>query len=176
MAAGPGEPIETPVDGLVLRFAAESDTGTLLALVRDLAEYEHLTHIVVADEAGLRRALFGEHRMTEALIAEYRGAAAGFALFFQNFSTFLGRPGLYLEDIFVRPALRGKGIGRTLFTFVARLAHERGCGRMEWSVLDWNTPAIRFYRGLGAQALDDWTTFRLTGDTLRQVAARFGQA
>jgi len=173
MAAGPCEPIATPVEGLALRFAAEPDTGTLLALIRELAHYERLSHIVVADEAGLRRALFGERRMTEALIAEYQGEAAGFALFFHNFSTFLGRPGMYLEDIFVRPALRGKGIGRTLFTFVARLAHERGCGRMEWSVLDWNAPAIGFYRGLGAQALEDWTTFRLTGESLREVAGRF---
>ncbi len=173
MAAGAGEPIATPVEGLALRFAAQADSATLLALIRELAHYERLSHIVVADEAGLRRALFGERRMTEALIAEYQGEAAGFALFFHNFSTFLGRPGMYLEDIFVRPAMRGRGIGRTLFTFVARLAHERGCGRMEWSVLDWNTPAIGFYRGLGAQALEDWTTFRLTGDTLREVAERF---
>jgi GNAT superfamily N-acetyltransferase len=145
-----------------IRAAQSSDAGILLTLIRELAEYERLLDAVVATEDDLRRALFGEERCAEALIAESGGDAAGFALFFTTFSTFVGRPGIWLEDIYVRPAFRRHGIGLALFRQVAALAIERHCGRMEWSVLDWNEPAINFYRRLGATAMSDWTTFRWT--------------
>jgi len=161
----------THVPGVTLRFATVEDTGVILELIRDLAEYERLSHEVVADEARIREGLFGDRRVAEALIAEDGGAAVGFALFFHNFSTFLGRPGIYLEDIYVRPAARGRGIGKALLVKLAKIAVERGCGRMEWSVLNWNAPAIGFYRGLGATAMDEWTVFRLAGSALEDLAA-----
>jgi GNAT superfamily N-acetyltransferase len=160
----------TRVQGVTLRFATVEDTGVILQLIRDLAEYERLSHDVVADEARIRESLFGDRRVAESLIAEDSGAAVGFALFFHNFSTFLGRPGIYLEDIYVRPAARGRGIGKALLAKLAKIAVERGCGRMEWSVLNWNEPAIGFYRGLGALAMDEWTVFRLTGSALEDLA------
>lgn len=159
-----------------LRFAGASDVPLILELIRALADYERLAHEVVADEAALARTLFGERRIAEVVIADHDGAPAGFALFFHNYSTFLARPGIYLEDLFVRPELRGRGIGETLLAFLARLAVERGCGRLEWSVLDWNEPAIRFYRRLGARSMSDWTVFRVTGDDLAALAERFSQA
>jgi GNAT superfamily N-acetyltransferase len=125
---------------------------------------------VVADEDLLRHTLFGERRVAEVVIASYDGEPAGFALFFHNFSTYLGRPGIYLEDLFVIPKLRGRGIGRIMLSFLARLAIERGCGRLEWWVLDWNEPAIRFYERLGATAMDEWTVFRVTGNALEDLA------
>ena len=136
-------------------------------MIRELAEYERLLNQVVADEAGLHRALFGERPYVEALVATVRVETVGFALFFHNFSTFLGKPGMYLEDLYVRPAFRGQGLGKALLTRVAQIAVERDCGRMEWSVLDWNEPSIRFYESLGAKPLTDWTVYRLTGDELR---------
>jgi GNAT superfamily N-acetyltransferase len=152
-----------------LRPAGPDDCALLLELIRALAAYEKLTDQVTATEAGLRETLFGPRPAAESLIAELDGAPAGFALFFSNYSTFLGRPGLYLEDLFVKPELRRRGVGRALFTHLARLAVERQCGRFEWSVLDWNEPAIAFYRRLGAVPLADWTVFRLTGEALRRL-------
>jgi GNAT superfamily N-acetyltransferase len=158
-------------DGVTLRDAQAEDTGLILALVRELAEYERLSHAVVADVAMLREALFGARRAAEVVIAECDGVPAGFALFFTNFSTFVGRPGIYLEDLFVRPAFRRRGIGRTLLAHLAALALERGCGRLEWAVLDWNQPAIEFYGQLGARAMEDWTVYRLDGAALAALAA-----
>jgi GNAT superfamily N-acetyltransferase len=151
--------------------ATASDVGVLHDLIKALAAYEKLTHEVVATEADLRAALFGPRPAAEAAIAYAGAEPAGFAVFFHNFSTFLGRPGLYLEDLFVRPEWRGRGLGRLLMAHVAKIAVERRCGRMEWAVLDWNEPAIGFYRRLGARAMDEWTVYRLTGDRLRALAA-----
>jgi len=153
-----------------IKSATENDVALILTFIRKLAEYEKLSHEVVATEELLRETLFGERRVAEVVIAYLAGVPVGFALFFHNFSTFVGRPGIYLEDLFVEPAHRGKGVGKALLAYVAKLAVERGCGRFEWAVLDWNTPAIDFYRSLGAVPLDDWTIFRLTGDALHRVA------
>lgn len=142
----------------------------LLSFIKELAEYERLSHEVSATEETLRESLFGDWRGAETLLAYSGGEPAGFALFFHNFSTFLGRSGIYLEDLYVRPEFRGSGIGRTLLVHLARLAEERGCGRLEWSVLDWNEPSIGFYESLGAVAMDDWTVYRLTGDALRELS------
>lgn len=166
-------PIATRDPRTRLRFATESDAPLILELIRALADYERLAHEVVADETALARTLFGERRVAEVVIAEHEGAPAGFALFFHSYSTFLGRPGIYLEDLFVRPELRGRGIGETLLAFLARIAVERGCGRLEWSVLDWNEPAIRFYERLGARAMNEWTVFRVAGEGLEGLARRF---
>jgi GNAT superfamily N-acetyltransferase len=152
-----------------IREAAEEDVPLILSLIRELAEYERLSDEVVATEDGLRESLFGERRYAEVLIAEHDGAPAGFALFFHNFSTFLGKPGIYLEDLYVRPEFRGSGIGRQLLVKLAHLALERGCGRLEWSVLDWNEPSIGFYMQLGAVAMDDWTIYRVSGHALRKL-------
>jgi GNAT superfamily N-acetyltransferase len=153
----------------VIRPAVPSDTPTIAALIHALAAYERLSDAVVLDEALLHRHLFGPRPYVEALLAEDEGVVVGFALFFHNYSTFLGRPGLYLEDIFVRPEYRGRGHGKALMRELARLAIERGCGRLEWSVLNWNAPSIRFYQSLGAVPLDEWTTFRLSGDALQRL-------
>jgi GNAT superfamily N-acetyltransferase len=155
---------------VTIRPATPADVPLILRFIRELAEYERLAHEVVATEDGLRDTLFGARPYAEVVIAEEGGEPAGFALFFHNYSTFLGRPGIYLEDLYVRPELRGKGTGRALLAHLARLAVERGCGRLEWWVLDWNEPAIRFYRALGAQPMDDWTVFRVTGDALKRLA------
>jgi GNAT superfamily N-acetyltransferase len=155
----------------VIRAATEADVPLILRFIRELAEYERLAHEVVATEEILRRTLFGARRYAEVVIAEEEGEPAGFALFFHNFSTFLGRPGIYLEDLYVRPEMRGRGTGRALLAHLAALAVERGCGRLEWWVLDWNEAAIRFYRSLGAQPMDDWTVFRVAGDSLHRLAA-----
>lgn len=142
----------------------------ILGLIKALAEYERLAHEVVATEADIRESLFGAQPHAEAVIARVGSEAVGFAVWFYTYSTFLARPGLYLEDVFVLPAWRGRGIGRALLGHLARLAVARGCGRMEWSVLDWNEPAIGFYRRIGAQPMDEWTVYRLTGDALRRLA------
>jgi GNAT superfamily N-acetyltransferase len=149
-----------------IRPAAPADVPVVLELIRELASYEKLAKEVVATESDLAAALFGPRPSAEAVLAEVGDATAGFALFFQNFSTFLGRPGLYLEDLFVRPAFRRRGVGRALFAYLARLAVERGYGRFEWAVLDWNTPAVSFYRSLAALPMSEWTVFRLTGEDL----------
>jgi GNAT superfamily N-acetyltransferase len=154
------------VEGLRIVPATERDVAVILGFIRKLAEYEKLSHQVAATEELLRDSLFGGRRVAEVLIAYLANEPAGFALFFHNFSTFLGRPGIYLEDLFVEPAQRGKGIGKALLIAVAKIARERNCGRLEWAVLDWNRPAIDFYRGLGAVPLDDWTLFRVTGEAL----------
>ena len=153
-----------------IRAAVEDDVPLILAFIRELAEYEKLSHEVSATEEVLRESLFGERRVAEALLAHSDGEPAGFALFFHNFSTFLGRPGIYLEDLYVRPEFRGSGIGRTLLAHLAKLAKERGCGRLEWWVLDWNEPSIGFYKSLGAVAMDDWTVYRVTGEALEKLS------
>ncbi len=157
-------------EDLVLRAASVDDVPLLLELIRGLAVYEKLEHQVVATEQNLRDSLFGARPYAEALIAEWQGVAAGFALYFHNYSTFLGRPGLYLEDLFVKPDFRGKGIGRRLLSELAALAVARGCGRLEWSVLDWNAPALGFYRSVGAVPQTDWIIHRLTGESLQALA------
>lgn len=153
-----------------IRFATEEDVPLILTFVRELAEYERLAHEVVADEESLRDSLFGERRVAEVLLGYVEDEPAAFALFFHNFSTFLGKPGIYLEDLYVRPEHRGSGIGRAMLAHLARLAVQRGCGRLEWWVLDWNNPAIGFYRKLGAASMDDWTVYRLTGEPLERLA------
>jgi GNAT superfamily N-acetyltransferase len=156
---------------LEIRAATEDDVPLLLSLIKELADYERLSHEVVATEEMLRDSLFGERRVAEALLGYLGDDPAGFALFFHNFSTFLGRPGIYLEDLYVRPEFRGAGVGRALLVHLAGLAKERGCGRLEWSVLDWNEPAIGFYRGIGASPVSGWTVYRLTGEALENLAA-----
>jgi GNAT superfamily N-acetyltransferase len=154
-----------------VREAARDDVPLILSFIRELAEYERLSHEVVATEESLRENLFGGRRYAEVLIAEHDGDPAGFALFFHNFSTFLGKPGIYLEDLYVKPEFRGAGIGRKLLGHLARLARERGCGRLEWWVLDWNEPSIGFYMKLGAVPMDDWTVYRVSGPALEDLAS-----
>ncbi len=155
---------------IAITRATERDVPLILQMIRDLAEYERMADEVVATEAALRESLFGERPDAEVIIAHADGEPAGFALFFHNYSTFLGRRGLYLEDLFVKPAFRGRGIGKRLLVELARIAVERGCGRFEWAVLDWNEPAIGFYKSLGAQSMDAWRIFRVAGDALTRLA------
>jgi GNAT superfamily N-acetyltransferase len=155
---------------LHIRLATSADVPLILHFIRGLAEYERLPDAVVATEALLADQLFGAHPGAEVLIAEWDGVPAGFALFCHNFSTFLGRRGVWLEDLYVEPAHRGRGIGKALLARLASLAVERGCGRLEWSVLDWNVEAIGFYRALGAVPMDEWTTFRVAGEALTMLA------
>jgi GNAT superfamily N-acetyltransferase len=156
---------------LRIERATERDVPLILRLIKALAEYERMSSDVTATEQGLRDTLFGAHPAAEVIIGYTGETPAGFALFFHNYSTFLGKPGLYLEDLFVVPEYRGYGYGRELLRHLAKLAVERDCGRFEWSVLDWNDPAIGFYKKLGATPLDDWTIFRVTGDALRGLAS-----
>jgi GNAT superfamily N-acetyltransferase len=151
---------------LKLRPARPEDVATIVSLIRALAEYEKMADECHADEAALAEHLFGPRPRAEVIIAEWDGAPAGFALFFHNYSTFLTKPGIYLEDLFVKPELRGHGIGKALLSELARLAVERGCGRLEWAVLTWNTPAIGFYEKLGAVPMKEWQVYRLTGHSL----------
>ena len=151
---------------LTIAPARPDDAPLILKFIRALAEYEKLSQACVATETALRETLFGERPYAEVVIARWHGEPAGFALFFHNYSTFLAKPGLYLEDLFVEPRLRGHGIGKALLTELARIANRRGCGRVEWSVLDWNQPSIDFYRRMGAVAMDEWTAFRLSGAAL----------
>jgi GNAT superfamily N-acetyltransferase len=153
-----------------VRAATAADVPLVLAFIRELAVYERLEHQVVATQADLTAALFGARPYAEVVFACLDGREVGFALFFHNFSTFLGKPGIYLEDLFVRPESRGRGIGKRLLAWLAALALERGCARLDWAVLDWNEPSIGFYKGLGAVALDDWMTMRLTGAALERLA------
>lgn len=155
-----------------IRPGTEDDVPLILSLIRELAEYERLSHEVVATEEMLRDSLFGERRVAEVLIGHLDEEPAGFALFFHNFSTFLGRPGIYLEDLYVRPEFRGSGVGRALLIHLASIARERGCGRLEWSVLDWNEPAIGFYERIGASPVSGWTVYRVTGEALEELAGR----
>ncbi|MEX3932926.1 N-acetyltransferase family protein [Paraburkholderia phymatum] len=157
-----------------IRAATPADVGAMLALMRELAEFEKLTHLFIATEEGVHDALFGARPSAEALVAERDGRIIGYALFFHNYSTFLGRRGLYLEDLYVQPAERGTGLGSKMLRHLAALAVERQCGRFEWSVLDWNQPAIDFYQKMGATVLPDWRIVRVTGDALDQLAASAG--
>lgn len=157
---------------LSIRAATVNDVPQILRFIQALADYEKLSHQVVATEDKLRNTLFGDRPGAEVLIAEWNGEAAGFALFFSNYSTFLAKPGIYLEDLFVLPSMRGKGIGKALLIQLAKLCVDRDCGRLEWSVLDWNQPAIDFYLSLGAKPMDEWTVYRVTGDALPALAAQ----
>jgi GNAT superfamily N-acetyltransferase len=153
-----------------IRTTTDADIPIILSLIRELAEYEREPDAVVATEEALREVLFGPKPAAEVLLALANGEPVGFAVYFFNFSTWLGRPGLYLEDLFVRPTVRGKGYGRALLERLAQIAKERGCGRMEWAVLDWNDPAIQFYKKLGAEPMTEWTVFRLTQDGIARLA------
>jgi len=155
---------------LKIRAAVEGDVPILLQFIKKLALYERLSHAVTATEEALRRNLFGEKRGAETILTEYQGMVVGFSVYFHNFSTFDGEPGIYIEDLYVDESHRGQGLGLAMFMYIAKLAKERRCGRLEWSVLDWNDPAIRFYKKLGAAPLSDWTTYRLTGEALGKVA------
>lgn len=165
--------IKTSIRGFTIRFATIKDTGLILEFIKKLAAYEKLSHEVEATEENLEKYLFGKNPKAEVFFGEYEERPVGFALFFHNFSTFMGRPGIYLEDLFVNPEDRGKGFGKTMLTFLAHIAKERNCGRLEWSVLDWNEPAIGFYERLGAVPMDEWTVFRVTGLTLNDLADEF---
>jgi GNAT superfamily N-acetyltransferase len=154
----------------VLRRAEPRDVNAIVALIGELAEFEQLTHLVVVTPESLMPHLFGERPVVECVVGEVDGEVVAFALFFTNFSTFLGKPGLYLEDLYVRPAHRGTGLGKALLEHLGALAVERGCGRFEWSVLDWNQRAIDFYQGMGAAVLPDWRICRITGDALARFA------
>jgi len=158
-------------DAVTIRPATEADVPTILGFIRALARYEHLEHEVIATEAALQQTLFGPHRYAEVVFACINNIPAGFALFFHNYSTFLSKPGIYLEDLFVNPESRGKGLGKRLLTWLAQTAVARNCGRLEWAVLDWNEPSIAFYRSLGAVLKKEWQIFRLTGPALDSLAA-----
>jgi len=153
-----------------IREANESDVPQIHQFIRDLADYEKLADLVVANEAQLQETLFGSSPYAEVIIAEEDGTPAGFALFFHNYSTFLAQPGIYLEDLFVKPEYRGRGYGKALLARLAQIARERKCGRIDWAVLDWNEPSIAFYKSLGARRMDEWHTFRLTGEALENLA------
>lgn len=155
-----------------IRPAVEGDVPVILGLIRELAEFEKLSHEVEATEANLRDALFGERPVAEAILAELNQTPIGFALFFHNFSTFVGKPGLYLEDLYIKPEFRRNGFGRKMLEYLAGIAVERNCGRFEWTALDWNHPAINAYKKIGAVPMDEWTIFRLSGPALRKLAGR----
>lgn len=161
--------IETGIDQYVLRFAQEKDTALILDMIRELADYEHLLHEVKTTEEILRNSLF-TRKVAEVLIGEYEGKPVSYAIFFYNFSTFEGKPGIYLEDLYVRPQYRKLGLGKALIKAVARLAVERDCARYEWACLDWNEPSIRFYKSLGAVPKDEWTIYRVEGEALQKLA------
>lgn len=165
--------IPTPVPGFTLRFARPDDIPLILELIREMGEYTRLSHEISATGDSLRDSLFGPRPVAEVVIAGYQGRPAGFLVFFHNFSTFVGRAGLYLEDIYVKPELRGRGLGRVMLAWLARLALERGCRRLEWAVLDWNEPAIALYRRAGAVAKEDWTVWRLSGARLEALAGEW---
>lgn len=157
-----------------IRPAIEEDTAVILSLIKELAEYEQLSHEVVATENDIRKTLFGERPFAETLIGEYDGLPICFALFFHNFSTFIGKPGIYLEDLYVQPAHRGKGFGSKMLAHIAAMARERDCARFEWSVLNWNTPAIRTYEKLDATPKNEWILYRLSGEALNRLADKKG--
>ena len=160
-------------DAFSIRQATEDDADLILWFIEGLAEYEKLSHEVVATAEGLRKHLFSERPMAEVIIAEFEGRPVGFALYFHNFSTFLGKPGIYLEDLYVLEDYRGKGFGKSLLCYLAKLAVEKGCGRLEWAVLDWNEPSIQFYKSLGAEPMDEWIINRASGESLRKMASMF---
>lgn len=164
--------IKTKYENLEIRFAEETDVKLILDFIKELADYEKLLHEVVATEEILRESLF-ERKAAEVIIVEYKGEPIGFALFFHNFSTFLGKPGIYLEDLYIRPEMRGRGYGKTLLAFLAKLAIERNCGRFEWWCIDWNEPSINFYKSIGAIPMDEWTVFRVHNEALINLANEF---
>ena len=157
---------------ILIRESSVKDISLILDLIKGLAEFEKLSHEVTATPAQLEKTLFGKEKYAETVIAEYDGKPVGLALFFHNYSTFLGKPGLYLEDLFVKPEFRGNGIGKALLIYLAKLAKQRDCGRFEWSVLDWNELAIKFYLELGAKPMSDWTGYRVTGEALDALAKK----
>ena len=159
---------------LMIRTGTEEDAPVIFSLIKELAEYEHLSHEVVASVDDIRETLFGERPFAETLIGEYQGLPISFALFFYNFSTFLGKPGIYLEDLYVQPEQRGKGFGSEMLAHIATLAKERNCGRFEWSVLNWNSPAIRTYEKLDATPMKEWVLYRLSGEALDRLADKNG--
>lgn len=163
--------IDTKINGYQLRFAEEKDVPLVLKFIKELADYEKLLHEVVATEEILQESLF-QRKVAEVIIGEYKGIPVSFALFFHNFSTFLGRPGIYLEDLYVKPEMRGKGFGKVMLAYLAKLAVERNCGRLEWWCLDWNEPSIRFYKEMGAIPMDDWTVYRVCGNALHDLAGQ----
>lgn len=165
--------LETSVPDFSIRSATVDDCGLILGFIQELADYEKLSHEVVATVATLEETLFGEKAYAEVTIGEYQGQAVAYSLFFHNFSTFTGRPGIYLEDIYVKPEMRGKGMGKLMLAYIAKLAVERNCTRVEWSVLDWNEPSIQFYRSIGAAPMDGWTVQRLDGEELDHFAKEF---
>ena len=162
--------LRPPNTDFSIRPACIEDCDIILTFIRELADYEKLLHEVVADISSLENTLFGDKPYAEVIMADFQGEAVGFALFFHNYSTFLGKPGLYLEDLYIRPAMRGRGFGKSLLAYLASLALSRDCGRLEWWVLDWNKPAIDFYQSLGAEPMEDWTVNRITGEALRTLA------
>lgn len=159
-------------ENLRIRSAEINDTPIILKLIKDLSIYEKLSHQFNNNEELVKKYLFGEKRFAEVLIADFENQPVGFALFFHNYSTFVGKPGIYLEDLFVRPEMRGKGIGKKLFLELVKIAKERNCDRVEWSVLNWNTTAIDFYKGMGAIPMDEWTVYRLTADKIDELASQ----
>ncbi|WP_354095394.1 GNAT family N-acetyltransferase [Clostridium gasigenes] len=164
--------IDTKLDDFKLRFAEIKDVSLILEFIRELADYEKMLHEVVTTEEVLIESLF-ERKMAEVIIGEYKNKPVAFALFFHNFSTFLGRPGTYLEDLYVKPEMRGKGIGKIMLSFLAKLSVERKCGRLEWWCLDWNEPSIKFYKQMGAVPMDKWTVYRVHDDALDKLAMKF---
>ncbi len=164
---------KTQIPGFVLREATDSDVPLILSFIRELAEYEKLAHEVVATEDLLHESLFGDRKVAEVIIGYYQGEPVSFALYYDNFSTFLGRPGIYVEDLYVKPMMRGKGIGKSMLAYIASLARERKCGRVEWWVLNWNEPALQFYHSIGAKPMDEWTVQRLEGAALDRLAGEF---
>jgi GNAT superfamily N-acetyltransferase len=165
--------IATSIPDFLIRRSTVDDCALILGFIKELAEYEKLSHEVVATVETLEDSLFGEKSYAEVLIAEYQQKPVGYALYFHNFSTFTGRPGIYLEDIYVQPAMRGKGFGKSLLSYIAKVAVDMNCTRVEWSVLDWNEPSIQFYRSIGAAPMDGWTVQRLDGEELSSFAAEF---
>lgn len=163
------EKIPTRNKNFFIRYAERGDAPLILAFIKSLAEYEHMLDLVAATPEGLAKSIFDEGH-AEVIIGEYNGKPVGFALFFHNYSTFLGQSGLYLEDLFIYPEYRGKGLGKIMLAFLAKLALERNCGRLEWACLDWNEPSIGFYKSLGAVPMDEWTVYRLAGHALQDLA------
>lgn len=166
--------IDTNLKDFKLRFAERKDVPLILEFIKDLADYEHLLHEVVATEESLTESLF-EKKVAETIIGEYQNKPVAFALFFHNFSTFLGRPGIYLEDLYVKPEMRGHGFGKVILSFLAKLCVERNCGRLEWSCLDWNEPSIAFYKQIGAVPMDEWTIYRVKDAALSNLAKKFDE-